>query len=349
MNISFRAPWRLSTIAALVVVASLAFWPTSPQRAELGVAPEPPPGPPPEPEPDSPPEPALFSPPVPSLAYPWIYPHQAHIDATDLYYTRLNGPLERPAHLVRAPLDGGEVEILATDADFDFAVDGDFVYYVGHGERSIRRVARSGGASTLVARSPSEVWSIAVGGGYLYWSTEAGMSRVPVAGGAATALGVRGAEALAADADSLLVVSRGTLLRIAHGETRTVALAKVGRVDKIVLGATAIYLTNGRDVRAVPRAGGAARRLARGPKVLAAIGDALGEDLTSFGGALYWTTWNDEAPHNEPCESHELGTLRRIDPVTSKVEVLATRCFLRGFAIGPTAAFLIEFAGLVPL
>jgi hypothetical protein len=244
------------------------------------------------------------------------------------------------AHLRRAATSGGPAEDLALDTSFAFALAGDDVLYVASTGRSIRGVAKIGGKTRLIASSPSEGYTLVVGGGYVYWTTSNGVYRAPTKGGTAIRLGAGKAwSPLAADGEYLYVAS-DKLERIRHGDARPTTLATgLRRPSDLVADTAFVYVTTGDDVKRIPRDGGTATTLATGGRA---------HDLVVTPEALYWTTWGDPNASANSCAGHQLGILRRIDPLTLIVEHVDSSCELRGVAATQrTSLVLIEFSRLV--
>lgn len=355
MRTSIELPWRFAASLALAVAAATLL--RGAPRVEQA---------PPVAAPQAPPlvaSQALPSAMIETPATPASSPelaftsYEAKLDATHAYWIRsMPGPLPR-TELVRAPLAGGAPEQIAEDVT-KFVLHGDYIYYATYfderpfskGRRgtspppaSIHRVERSGGAKSFIAVAPLEPVEIAVGGGYVYWITsywlpDNGVHRASIDDCCDTITLRAGTnlERIGADNDYLYVVGNGALQRIAHGETRAVKLANVGEpslLGELVSGPDAVYVSASGKLLAVPRAGGTPRTIASDDT---AHGEIFGSRLTSFNGILYWTT------NHLHCAPSRIGMVRRIDPVRSTVDVIATGCSLRGVLIGPTASFVVE-------
>ncbi|HEY5925884.1 MAG TPA: hypothetical protein VIV11_29555 [Kofleriaceae bacterium] len=262
------------------------------------------------------------------------------ISATHIYWTQASyddsGVI---AHLMRAPIGGGLPELIANDASYGFVIAGDSIYYVSTPQFAIRRVSLGGGDSTLVASSPAEPYAIAAGGGYVYWTSARGVMRAPASGGTAVRLGAgRAQDPIAADAEYLYIGGR-KLERIAHGETAATTLAKFGdQPSDLVVTQPSLIIAVGSSLVSVPREGGKAERLA--------IGGAA-HRLAHSGGTVYWTTWGDPRAQSHECDGFQLGTVRRVDVELAAVEHVTSGCDVRGYAVGPTAAFIVDGSRLV--
>jgi hypothetical protein len=76
---------------------------------------------------------------------------------------------ETSTALFRAPLAGGEPELLLTDMQStDVAVANGWLYFATRG--SVRRIPAGGGPVETIVHDPI-AWSVAVGGGRVYWSS----------------------------------------------------------------------------------------------------------------------------------------------------------------------------------
>ena len=119
------------------------------------------------------------------------YPTTLAIGATHIYYAMQGWSIHR------VPLAGGTSELLwSTSGPYDaidIAVDSTHVYFSLLGVAgSIQKIPLTGGAATLLAWAANHPYSVAVGGGHVYWAdvgtpptySDGSISRVPINGGA---------------------------------------------------------------------------------------------------------------------------------------------------------------------
>lgn len=86
--------------------------------------------------------------------------------------------------LRRAPASGaGPAETVTSSNVAAFAVDGGFVYYLDSSEKTLSKVAVTGGVPVQLASYENNAYGLAVHGGQVYFSNTDHLRRVPVNGG----------------------------------------------------------------------------------------------------------------------------------------------------------------------
>lgn len=207
------------------------------------------------------------------------------VDASYVFWA-----VQGPGRIRRAPVAGGAFGGLAADQDtpWDVALDDGFVYWTNagfHDEPSgdaVMRAPRGGGPVTVVAKEPSgsQPRALALAGDHVYWATTypyktGTIKRAPRSGGAGVTLAEAqvSPHALALDASFVYFTNSGlkqdgSVVKVPRDGGPTVQLfqGEGGAPYAIALDETSVYFTDSwGGVFRVPKAGGAARRLATIP------------------------------------------------------------------------------------
>ncbi len=105
---------------------------------------------------------------------------------------------------MRLPFDGGTpVEIASGAMPVAIAVDATSVYWSDVGSSQLMKAPLAGGPATLVMSESPQIDAITVDAASVYWTTLGAIEKMPLGGGAATALASSGGWWLATDATSV--------------------------------------------------------------------------------------------------------------------------------------------------
>jgi hypothetical protein len=88
------------------------------------------------------------------------------VDATSIYFATGQG-------IMKVALTGGPATTLSTSAGIGIAIDDAYLYftYLGGGPGYVKKVAKSGGATTTLWTAQAEPWGIAVDATSVYWAS----------------------------------------------------------------------------------------------------------------------------------------------------------------------------------
>jgi hypothetical protein len=88
------------------------------------------------------------------------------VDATSIYFATERG-------IMKVALTGGPATTLSTSAGIGIAIDDAYVYFtnLGGGPGYVKKVAKSGGATTILWTAQAEPWGIAVDATSVYWAS----------------------------------------------------------------------------------------------------------------------------------------------------------------------------------
>jgi Domain of unknown function (DUF5050) len=269
-------------------------------------------------------------------------PHAALAVDGFVYWTQPTAEPASRTELWRAALDGRERGRLGSNAGYALATDGGSVYYTDVENLAIRAFDTHAGTYRILARTRAVPISITAGGGFVYWTErdDAGMLRIPAAGGPVVRLAVAGPESpIVADASDVYTVTHGTLVRIAHGASAPAVVTRGLRgADEIALDSASVYVTAGDALYRTSKNGSTPIRIGRA---------GLVNQLASVGETVYWTSADDPRVPDGDCRGFEVGTVRRVEG-GSAPKVIVTGCDLRGVVAGAHPSFVLALARLVP-
>jgi hypothetical protein len=135
--------------------------------------------------------------------------NQTRVDASHVYF--IDDNFFDPAKVARTPLEGSEVETIAsTDGIAAFVLAGDTVVFYESTTKRFHGVPKAGGAATVLltpSEAPGAFPCLASAGAYLYWTTPTGVWRVGVDGSTPVRLltTTGGVKFVAADATGVYV------------------------------------------------------------------------------------------------------------------------------------------------
>lgn len=239
------------------------------------------------------------------------------VDATGVYYNLLytgaNGAADPTGHIGYVPF-GGTPRTLADGAHPGRLVVHDGVVFYADDD-GIHRVARDGGAASLVVATQGQARWLATDGQALFYGDDAGVSTVPLAGGAAhqiaTAMGFSGA--LVGSDPVVADFSGGTVTQISAstGATTTLATGQSGPLYPLSCGSGATCWIDAGDFST-----GKGTLMQLGPDAQAPT--AIADDPTLFHPhALAF-----DGSHYFAMTDGGNGTLARVDATTGQVDIL---------------------------
>jgi hypothetical protein len=157
------------------------------------------------------------------------------------------------------------------------ALDGDEVWFTDHNAGTISRVAKSGGAVTVVAQDQVGAWDIAIDATHAYWTRASNSSSEP-------------------SSNSVSRVSKS-------GGTVEVLGTGISSARRLALDDDAVYVSamHGRAVDRVPKAGGEVVDLAT---------PSWPHDVVVVGDEICWTSWT--ADGGIGCVARAGGTARTL-------------------------------------
>jgi hypothetical protein len=200
----------------------------------------------------------------------------------NVYVTSFEGAQKNIRVLLRAPISGGAPLRLAQSpmGTPSIAIDESHVYWTSYGSRNLLRVAKGGGASSVVSSQHRYIQGLALDAGHVYFSDRVadkrGILRAPKQGGSATvvapdlpvvafALHAGSLYATVADGVVKLPAAGGPITRLVSGEPRASLLAVGGEGVFFVAG------PERHSVRHVAHSGGEVMTLAKVPGRIVAL------------------------------------------------------------------------------